>query len=227
MRGVIDTMDSLIAGPTVEPLDLEEVKKQRRFGNLTTLDTLFDLWISGARQYYEEQTGRQLITATWEYWLDAFPAQTAIELPHPPLQAVLSVKYDDGDGVEQTWDVANYRVIAPSGDRAPRGRIVLAAGASWPTTLVQQAAVRIRYLAGYGDAPGSVPELDQHVLMTLVGHFHRYGEAVQDAKNALTDLPVGAKLIMQARRLSSLPTLQPRYSWASVQVQDAVNVWPV
>ncbi len=224
MRGIIDTMDSLIAGPLLEPLDLEEVKKQRRFSS-TSLDTLFDLWISAARQHWEELTGRQLLTATWEYWLDAFPVQTAIELPHPPLQAVLSVTYDDGDGVAQTWDAANYRVIAPQGDRAPRGRLVLASGASWPTTLIQPAAVRIQYLAGYGDAPADVPELDQHVLMTLVGHFHKYGEAVQDAKNTLADLPVGAKMILQARRLASLPTLQPRYSWATTQMLDAVDAW--
>jgi uncharacterized phiE125 gp8 family phage protein len=185
------------------------------------------MWISAAREFWEEQTGRQLLTATWEYWLDAFPAHGSIELPHPPLQAVLSVKYDDSDGTEQVWDAANYRVIAPAGDRAPRGRLVLAAGGSWPTTLLQPAAVRIQYLAGYGDAPADVPELDQHVLMTLVGHFHKYGEAVQDAKNALSDLPMGAKMIIQGRRLASLPTLQPRYSWATTQIMDAVNAWPV
>ncbi len=225
MRGIIDAMDSLIVGPLLEPLDLEEVKKQRRF-SATTLDTLFDLWISSARQHFEEQTGRQLITATWEYWLDAFPAQTAIELPHPPLQADgVIVKYDDGDGVEQTWDAANYRVIAPAGDMAPRGRIALAAGASWPSTIMQPAAVRIQFQAGYGDTPGDVPELIQHALMMLVGHFHKYGEDVQDAKNTLEQLPIGAKLIMQARRLASLPTLQPRYSWATTQIMDAVNAW--
>ncbi len=226
MRGIIDTMDSLIEGPLLEPLDLEEVKKQRRF-SATTLDTLFDLWISAARQHWEEQTGRQLLTATWEYWLDAFPAHSAIELPHPPLQTVLSVTYDDGDGVAQIWDAANYRVIAPHGDRAPRGRLVLASGASWPTTVMQTAAVRIQYLAGYGNAPADVPELDQHVLMTLVGHFHKYGEAVQDAKTALTELPMGAKMILQGRRLASLPTLQPRYSWATTQILDALYPWPI
>lgn len=226
MRGVIDTMDSLIVGPLLEPLDLEEVKKQRRF-TATSQDTLFDLWISAARQHFEEQTGRQLITATWEYWLDAFPAQSAIELPHPPLQSVLSVKYDDGDGAEQTWDAANYRVIAPAGDLAPRGRVALASGASWPSTIAQPAAVRIQFTAGYGDAPGDVPELIQHALLMILGHFHKYGEEVQDAKSTLAELPMGARLIMQARKFASLPTLIPRYSWATTQILDTVNAWPV
>jgi len=226
VRGVIDTMDSLIVGPLLEPLDLEEVKKQRRF-TATSQDTLFDLWISAARQHFEEQTGRQLITATWEYWLDAFPAQSAIELPHPPLQSVLSVKYDDGDGAEQTWDAANYRVIAPAGDLAPRGRVALASGASWPSTIAQPAAVRIQFTAGYGDAPGDVPELIQHALLMILGHFHKYGEEVQDAKSTLAELPMGARLIMQARKFASLPTLIPRYSWATTQILDTVNAWPV
>lgn len=210
MRGVIHTADSLIIAPTLEPLDLEEVKKQRRFSP-TTLDTLFDLWISAARQHVEEQTGRQLMTATWEYWLDAFPCHCEIELPHPPLQSVVSVKYDDGDGEEQTLDADSYRVLNPQGDLCQRGRIAIAAGASWPITATWAKAVRIRYVAGYGSAPGDVPELIRFALLQLVGHFHRFGEEVQEG--TLAPLPMGAQMVIDARKYTALPTLLPRSTW--------------
>jgi len=211
MRGVIDTMDSLITGPTLEPLDLEEVKKQRRFA-ATTLDTLFDLWIAAARQHFEEYTGRQLISAVWEYWLDAFPEDAEIEIPHPPLQEILSVKYDDGAGDEQTLDAASYRVIAPQGPYGARGRVAVAIGSTWPTTAAHAKAVRIQYRAGCGDTPADVPELVQYALMLLVGHFHKFGEEVQDAKSALVSLPLGAKLVMDGWKYSALPVLPPRSS---------------
>lgn len=209
MFGLIDIDDSLIVGPALEPLDLEEVKKQRRFSP-TTLDTLFDLWISAARQQFEEQTGRQLITATWERWLSAFPSTTEIELPHPPLQSVVSVTYDDANGTAQTFDAASYRVIAPAGPYGRRGRIALVSGASWPSSSGLAASVRIRYTAGYGGAPGAVPELAKYALLMLVGHFHKYGEQVQEAKNnVLQELPLGAAQVMRAFQYSALPQLAP------------------
>lgn len=214
-RRSIATMDSLIVAPKVEPLDLDEVKKQRRF-TPTTLDTMFDLWISAARQQFEEATGRQCITATWEYWLEACPTGSVIELPHPPLQSVVGIFYDDDDAspVEQTVDPLTYSVSAPAGPYATRGRVTLASGGSWPTVPERPNGLRIRYTAGYGDAPGAVPELVRASLYYLVGHFHKFGEEVQEATNTLVQLPIGFQLLMQGFKYSALPTLPPvRDSW--------------
>lgn len=204
----IATMHSLITAPTVEPIDLEEVKKQRRFSS-NSLDTLFDLWIAAARNHYEEQTGCQLLEATWEYWLEAAPSHAEIEIPHPPLIAVTQIASDDENGDEVVFDSDNYEVIAPAGDPARRGRVVLVSGASWPTiTTCKPNALRIRYRAGYGSAPGAVPELVKYALMSLVGHFHTFGEEVQAA--TLSALPMGSQMVMDARRYAALPTLLPR-----------------
>lgn len=199
---LIPTADSLITGPSVEPLDLEEVKKHLRFGS-TTEDSLIDAWISAARQYFEDQTGRQLITATWEYWLDQFPGDGEIELPHPPLQpqadgppatGVVSVKYRDTSGVLQTWAASNYVVVAPQGPQASRGRVTLADGITWPSTQPIAGAVQIRYTAGYGRAAGDVPELIRTALYMLVGHFHRHRADSTEA--ALSRLPLGASTLI-------------------------------
>ncbi len=226
MRGVIDTTDSLITGPTVEPLDLDEVKKVLRFTS-TSEDTLIDVWISAARQHFEEQTGRQLMTATWEYALDAFPTDPRnggnyqIEIPHPPLQGVTSLAYDDGSGVEQIMDPADYVIRNESGSHCKRGRVVLAATATWPGTSGQPKSVRIRYQAGYGDAPGDVPELCKGALYFLVGHFHQFRAEVHAGDRfTIAKLPFGAEEILRGFRYSALPTLLPRYSTADTALLE-------
>lgn len=207
MRGLIDTMDTLITGPTVAPLDLDEVKKHRRFSS-TTLDTLFDLWINAAVQYYEGDTGTQLITATWEYWLDRFPCHRDLEIPHPPLQSVPSIKYDDVDGNEQTIDPSQYRVLAPNG--GSRGFVSLKPGFTWPCTACQSMAVRVRFIAGFGNAPGDIDELTKYALMMLVGHFHKFGEEVNEARANILLLPIGASGIIETAKYLALPRLPPR-----------------
>lgn len=206
----------LMTRPAIEPLDLEEVKKARRFSP-TSLDTLFDLWIGAARQEYEEMTGRQLITATWAYILDAFPDDGVIELPRPPLQSVTSVSYDDGAG-PVVFASSNYRVVTPSGVHPTRGRIALLNSATWPTlTYVgQPGAVTIQFQAGYGNTPGDVPSLVKYALLMLVGHFHKYGEEIQEAKSQLSmaQLPVGAGSVMRAARHAASQTVRPvRTAW--------------
>lgn len=210
MNRTIRTVDSLITGPATEPLDLDEVKKHLRFGS-TTEDTLLDAWISAARQYFEEQTGRQLITATWELWLDELPAGP-IELPHPPLQSVTSMLYVDSNGSLVSFsegispDVPFYAVNAPQGPYAARGRVSPNYGTSWPTPQAEVGAVRIRYVAGYGDTPGDVPELAKAALMFLVGHFHKFRSEVVDGKSPVA-LPLGAAKIIEGFKYSALPQL--------------------
>jgi uncharacterized phiE125 gp8 family phage protein len=155
MRGVIDCVDTLLVGPTVEPLDLAEVKKALKF-TPTSEDTLLDVWIAAARQHFEEQTGRQVMTARRSRRLSCAPCQREIELPFPPLQEVISVTTDDENGDPVTFDAAEYDVVlANNGPTCPRGRIRLKPGAAWPTG----GPITIEYLCGYGDAPGAVPEL--------------------------------------------------------------------
>jgi uncharacterized phiE125 gp8 family phage protein len=216
---LLDSTDTLITGPTREPLDLEEVRKQRRLTS-TKLDTLLDTWIAAARQYFEEQTGRQLMTATWESSYAAFPAQRIIELPKPPLQAVLSVGYDDGAGGEVVVDPSLYTVSAPQGPHARRGRVVLPYGGSWPTTSWVPNSVHVRYLAGYGNTPSDVPEIIRVALMYLVGHYHRYSEEMQELKGNTSLAPIshGAKDIIFACKGTATPT---------IQMTSGVAVWPV
>lgn len=211
-RVAITTALSQIQAPENEPLSLDEVKAQRRVSmSSNSLNRLFDLWVPASRQHFEEQTGRQCITSTWEYWLAGFPCGSIIELPKPPLQSVLSVTYVDESGTDVVLDPATYTVEKPSGAYCARGRIVLVAGASWPTTIADERfSVRVQLVAGYGDDAADVPALVRASLLFLVGHFHMYGEEVIEPRSsALQVLPLGATKMIEAFKYSALPVHPP------------------
>jgi uncharacterized phiE125 gp8 family phage protein len=106
--------------------------------------------------------GRQLITATWRLTLDCFPAG-GILVPLPPLQEVTSITYIDAGGAEQTLATSVYQVAGTD-----PARIVLAYGQSWPATRPRPDAVRVEYIAGYGDSWNDVPEDIRHALICMV-----------------------------------------------------------
>jgi uncharacterized phiE125 gp8 family phage protein len=129
---------------------------------------------------------RALITQTWELQLEMFPPNE-IALPLPPLQSVVSVKYDDVNGAEQTVPVSDYKVDTTSRG----GRIVLVTGKSWPATLDQIHAVRIQFTAGYGDSAADVPEdIKAAVLLHLEILYDANPaarETLERARDALID----------------------------------------
>lgn len=203
MRCLIDYSDVLIAGPTIEPLDLEEIKKNRRFSS-TTLDTLFDIWNSGGRQEFEAMTNLALITQTREFALDASPCQDQIQLSRAPVQSIDSVTFDDGSGDEQTFAAENYTLLpkrdgATGNDPYPDlGCVALVSGASWPSTTGRK-SLRIRYVCGFGDAPGAVPEIIVYYLHMFVGTAHKYGEGLQEPKTVLAMVPGVQQVLRNAR----------------------------
>lgn len=189
--------DLLLVPPSVEPLDLEEVKKQRRFST-TSLDTRFDAWISSARQQFERQTGLQLITATRVFLMERFPVQPFIRFWRAPVRSVESIVYLDGNGGEQALDLATVEVYPPyvSKDVVNPGGVQLLTNGSWPTSLDRPGAVRIIYTAGFGDATGDVPELiKDYALMQYIGDFHRFTENQSEAEGF--ELPIGVAMVLR------------------------------
>lgn len=221
MRGVIDMIDTVITESVKPPLTVDYAR--RHIKSLTpNEDVLLASWIFAAAQYVEAQTGRQIITCTRELWMDAFPsvctvasgsAGLRIELPRPPLQSVVSVQYVDGDGVVQSFtdgaspETLYYQTKAPTGTYARRGYIEPISGRSWPTARCEGGAVRIRYVAGYGDAPADVPELLRGVLCFLVAHFDQVRAAVHEARRGqMLELPYGVQTMLDEFKYSAYPT---------------------
>ena len=206
----IITVDALVTALISEPITLAEVKQHLRW-TTTNEDVLITTYITAARQYFETETGRQLLTATWDYGLDAAPLDRELELPHPPLQSVASVIYDDTVSPALAMDPTTYRVVAPQGPTCPRGRIVLNAGTSWPVAARRGAnGWRVRYVAGYGSNQSDVPTLIKVALYLLVGLFHQHRSEVQNG--TIAPLPIGAAAIVRQFKYTALGTTAVRRS---------------
>lgn len=122
-------------------------------------------------------TNRQLRTATYDLKLDAFPDW--IELPKPPLASVTSITYIDTAGVTQTLASTKYQVDTTRS----RGRILPAVSDVWPSTQADRInAVTVRFVAGYGTLPQSMPPA-VHLATLLLIEAH-YSPAATEARQA-------------------------------------------
>ncbi|OWK20074.1 hypothetical protein AJ88_33070 [Mesorhizobium amorphae CCBAU 01583] len=121
--------------------------------------------------------GRCLLTQEWTLYLDCFP--TCIELPLPPLQAVVHIKYLDSDGVLQTLDPSAYRV---SGAGSWRPEIAPAYGETWPDSRLVADAVQVRFRAGYGDSEENIPPPILQAINVMAAHYYVERQPVTFAK---------------------------------------------
>lgn len=142
----------LITAPSTFPVTLAEAKLHCRI-DTNADDALVTSLITAATDMAEQQTGRAIMAQTWELTLDSFPE--AFQLTKVPVQSIVSLKYYDASGVQQTLAGANYAV--DTADDFGVAYVVPAYNAAWPTTRDQANAVALRYVAGYADA-ASVPE---------------------------------------------------------------------
>jgi hypothetical protein len=171
-------------GPAVEPVTLAEAKAALRVDG-SEEDAYINTAISVAREWAEEFTNRALHTQTWVATFDSglltksryfscpssnrlfslLPDSGLVELPRPPLQSVTSVTYIDSDGAEQTLSTANYTVDILS---AP-GRIQFT---DMPNIKAVLNALKITYVAGYGDTAGTEPSRFKQAVLYMVNHFY-------------------------------------------------------
>ena len=173
---------TLITAPSLEPMTLAEAKLHLRVDG-TDEDDLITALIVAARRRAEHLLTRALITQTWELTLDEFPAAD-IQLLKPGVLSIVSVKYLDSAGVEQTVDSADYALDAAT---IP-GWVLLASGASWPTTYDGANAVRVRFTCGYGPAASDVPADVVAWCKLQVGALYRNREGVA-AGQSVAELP--------------------------------------
>jgi uncharacterized phiE125 gp8 family phage protein len=231
MYRVIDTMETVVEPATAAAVTLEYARSHLR-SLARDEDELVQAWIYAATQHFEAQTGRQVMTATRELWLDAFPCVPSylcrpsalrIELPRPPLQDVVSVIYVAADGTETqldpvgstTYDSAvQYQVKAPSGPYARRGWIEPAYGQVWPTARSERGSIRIQYHAGYGDRQEDVPELAVGILCYLIGQFDQFRVPATEVTGRVEAMPIGLQMLMDEFKYSALPSNELR-TWVS------------
>lgn len=172
--------------PAKEPVSLDEAKDHLRVSHSDD-DSRIGGYVTAARNWAEAYLGRALITQTWDMWCYSFPyGDGEIEFPKAPLQSVSAVTYTDTDGATQTWASSNYTVDANS----HVGRLYLGYGKTWPGTRSERKAVKLTFIAGYGDDADDIPRpiiegmlLHMQILYEQPINFER--DAIESARDAL------------------------------------------
>lgn len=160
--------------PVNKPVTTTEMKLWLQLDSgFTDDDTLIADLIDAAVESCQVYTQRSLITQTLTYRLDRFPThmnqepwwdgvrQGAITelygsydflpLTRGPLQSVTSLSTFDDSNAETTFSSDNYFADTQN------DRIVLNDGQIWPVDLRDWDAVKVVYVAGYGDDASDVP----------------------------------------------------------------------
>jgi uncharacterized phiE125 gp8 family phage protein len=154
--------------PTAEPVSVAQAKAHIK-ALTNDEDVLIARWIKTAREQAEALLNRAVVARTWEKRIDAFPI--SIELPWSPVRSVVSLKYLDTEGIEQTLDPTSYTL-----DKyATPGWIVPAYGLAWPSTRADINALRVRYIAGMAIPFTADTTTD---VLTAAGHGYASGEEV-------------------------------------------------
>jgi uncharacterized phiE125 gp8 family phage protein len=170
----------LTVAPTVEPLNVQEVKDNLRLTDSTDDSRLGGL-ITSARLWCEGYTNRSFIKQTRTQYMDEFwqpcnysssdKLRSSIELLQGPLLSVsgttvISVKYYDENDALQTVSTSDYWID----DKRPIPRIYVKE--SWPTTKVRPNAVEIAYWAGYGTSGADVPQYFKDAMHMYIAHCY-------------------------------------------------------
>lgn len=195
----------LITPPTEDVITLPEAKAHLRVDHSDD-DLLIQALIEAATTYAEKFTGRAFVDQTWDYYQDSFPSSSslfacpnALELPKPPLIAILGVFYESGGEQPFTDYLVDY-----GGENNP-ARLYLSASGSWPTPSIQPNAVRVRFRAGYvntGDSPASmdVPAPIKAAVLIHMATLYRFREAMAPGSEA-SMVPWSAETLLRQYRV--------------------------
>lgn len=165
---------------TVAPaplLTLDEVKAHLRITGsnddayLTVLENAVHELLNGP----DGMLGRSVLTQTWQMTIARFPVEP-IYIPVPPVQSILSVKYNDTLEAEQTVSAADYELVK----RLGRAWLQPAPIAAWPTDLSDRAgAVTVEFVAGYGNVNAVPVPIKAYALLQIGWMFENRESSIK------------------------------------------------
>lgn len=130
-------------------------------------DTEINGAIVAARQWFENDTRTQVMTATWELRLDAFPR--VILVPKGPVQSITSITYTDTADASQTVTLADTDQDL---DSEP-ARVQPVDGETWPATKPGLNKVQVKYVSGYTSlalVPEAIKAAMKMFILSLLDH---------------------------------------------------------
>lgn len=214
---------SIVAAPAVEPVTLADALSFLRVDNAAESQLVSGL-VATAREVVELYTGRALISQQWLLtmptfedgydpiangelivnrragfdWIGRAPRiPNAIALEVSPLITVDSVKYYDVAETITTLAASNYRTLA----YMTPGAVALKSTASWPAVFDRPDAVQITFTAGHGTTAATVPNNLRTAVLILAKHYYDGGRNFVDVAQAVKEIPMGARHMMESRRV--------------------------
>lgn len=206
----------VVTPPVAEPISLAELKLAAHITH-TDEDAFITRVIKAARIRYELDTGRQLMVATYDWFLPCFSPreyvgvipdgrtistrlmQRTFEIPLPPLVSIDEVEYYDTAGVLTILPVSVYAAKTSS----EPGKIYNLPNQEWPDLEDDRIedVVRIRFTAGSATA-ADVPEDDKQAIYLLAQHWVENREAVVlDDRIRAAEVPRTYETIQLGRRI--------------------------
>jgi uncharacterized phiE125 gp8 family phage protein len=188
----------LITAATSEPCVAADLKSQLRITS-SSQDTYLGTLLKAARIWAEDYLRFQLVSATWELYLDEFPdSGKCIYIQKSPVTAISSFTYIDSDGDTQTLTegtdfVADYNSMPC--------RIYEAYDETWPTPRDIRNCITIRFVAGYATAL-AVPEIiKQAILIKAATMYENPNEEVSGTQVSQFDAVTAQKLLAPYRAI--------------------------
>jgi len=156
------------------PVTLSEVKGYCRITH-SAEDTLVQSLIYAAINLVEDFAWLQIMNATWLLQLNEWPT-SYIELGKGKVSSVVSVKYNDADGAEQTMEAnTDYKVDLNSWP----ARIVFI---NQPQINSNLPFIRVEFVAGYGTDPALVPDnIKDAIYLTARSLYDNRNDAMPTA----------------------------------------------
>lgn len=166
--------------PVLEPLTLDEVKKQCDIHQADD-NALLGRYLRAARDAAETYLGFGLLSQTVKAQLPQF--YDVVYLPMAaPLQSVTSVKYYDTAGVQQTLANTEYVVDIV----ATPGRVTRAPNKTWPSVQSDRLMpVEIVYVVGKTTAESIPEQIRQGIAVLIAGYEANRIEPAEKAAQAL------------------------------------------
>lgn len=168
----------LITAPTTTPISLSEAKGQCRVeSSFTDDDAMIMTYIQSATSYVERLCNSNLMTATWDMYLDCWEREISIK--KHPVQSITSVKYFDSNGDEQTLSSSLYSVDVVS-DYA---RILFNNSMSFPSLENYKLnAITIRFVAGFASSTEVPYEVKNFLLAYVRQMYDRQDMSVEPSR---------------------------------------------
>jgi uncharacterized phiE125 gp8 family phage protein len=172
------------SGTGDRPVSVAEAKEHLRIVDMTTDDDYIGVLIDTATAWCEDYCDRTFAHKHYTVAFDDFPS-LRIALPRPPVQlasvatnATVTISYVDQGGTTQTltWAQSGTQQFRLDRDHVPALVYPLYLE-NWPNVRLDDKAVQVTYLAGYGGA-ANVPTPAKHAIKMLVGFWYANRESV-------------------------------------------------